>query len=801
MRQFFLFITCVLYIQTANAQKVELVSSSTGDPIPSVAVFNTVKLKSTISDESGIADLTQFNSSDTLFFQHSSFILLKLPYEIAISKKVIKLERKNVLIPEFIISATKHRETQHDIAGMVDVVGSKKLSYLPVLNSADLLTNTGNIFVQKSQAGGGSPVLRGFEANKVLLIVDGIRMNNAIFRSGHLQNSLTIDNAILDRAEIVYGPSSVIYGSDALGGVIHYITKEPILSDTNIVMAQAGAYTQYASATNTNKNHVHFNIGGKSFASLTSFTLSRFGNIKMGNRRDPFYGDWGKQKWYVERIDNTDSVVVNPNPEIIKLASYNQIDVLQKFRYSPDQSSDHTLNIQYSNSSNINRHDQLNNLKDDYPEFAEWYYGPQKRFLASTQSLFKATEGIFSNFVVTLGYQNIEESRFTRNFNADTLFKQIEGVQVFSGNFDFMKFLDGKNKFNYGVEVNHNLVSSGATKENIISGVELPTLSRYPDAGANTWSFAAYGLYKRYLHSKLIASLGVRTQYYALNSAYGDMYYELPEIFKDISLENKSLTGHVSLIYHHNRSTKINFVLSNGFRSPNLDDLAKIRLTSGKLTLPNPDLVPEQSYNAELGILKTFDGYIQINANYFVDYLTNVIVRDSFAFPDGANTLWFQGEPKETYVNVNSSEGIIHGFSMNMISDLNSDISFKGTLNYTYGRDLSEDLPLAHIPPIFGRANFSYETKSLTAEIYFIYTGWKRIEDMVLTSEDKRDEATEHGFPGWYTSNITASYKFTDQIIFQLAVENVTNNFYQAFASGVPAPGINFIGTLRLDFK
>ncbi len=801
MKLYFLFIISVLFIQISIAQKVKLVSSSTGDPIPSVAIYNSTKLKSVITDESGTADLSHFNVSDTLFFQHSSFISLQLPYAVAVSKKEIHLERKNVLIPEFVITATKHREIQHDIAGKVDVIASKKLSSLPIQNSADLLTYTGNIFVQKSQVGGGSPVLRGFEANKILLVVDGVRMNNAIYRSGHLQNSLTIDNAILDRAEIIYGPSSVIYGSDALGGVIHYITKDPVLADTSKSIMKAGAYTQYATAANTYKNHLHFNIGGKSVASFSSFTLSRFGNMKMGTRRDPFYGEWGLQKWYVERINNKDSIVENPNPDVLNLASYGQIDLVQKFRFSPDHSSDHILNIQYSSSSNINRHDELNNIEGGEPEFAEWYYGPQKRFMVSTQSLFKATQGMFSNFVVTLGYQNIEESRYTRNFNEDTLFTQVEGVQVFSGNFDFVKFLDGKNTLNYGVDLNQNLVSSGATKENIITGIELPTLSRYPDAGATTWNVAAYGLYKRYIHEKLIASFGIRSQYYSLNSSFGKMYYELPGSFQDISLSNMSLTGNVSLIYDYRRDTKISLILSHGFRSPNLDDLAKIRLTSGKLTLPNPDLNPEQSYNAEIGFSKTFDGYIQINANYFVDYLANVIVREPFAFSDGADSLLFQGRYRSTYVNVNSSEGIIHGFSMNMISDLNSSISFKSTLNYTYGRDLTGDLPLAHIPPVFGRTNFSYEIKNFSAEIYFMYAGWKRIEDMSLTGEDKHDEGTEYGYPGWYTANINASYKIVDQVIFQLAVENVTNNFYQPFASGVPAPGINFIGTLRLDFK
>ena len=100
--------------------------------------------------------------------------------------------------------------------------------------SADLLYYGGEIRIQKSQGAGGSPVIRGFEANRVLLVIDGVRMNNAIYRSGHLQNAITIDPYALERTEIIFGPSSVGYGSDALGGVVHFYTKKPKINNEKI---------------------------------------------------------------------------------------------------------------------------------------------------------------------------------------------------------------------------------------------------------------------------------------------------------------------------------------------------------------------------------------------------------------------------------------------------------------------------------------------------------------------------------------------------------------------------------------
>ena len=207
---------------------------------------------------------------------------------------------------------------------------------------------------------------------------------------------------------------------------------------------------------------------------------------------------------------------------------------------------------------------------------------------------------------------------------------------------------------------------------------------------------------------------------------------------------------------------------------------------------------PEYSYNAEFGISKTFDGYIQLNGSYFVSYLTNVIVRVPYEFPDGSDSLYYDGEYLKAFVNDNSDRGLIHGFNINMISDLNSSVSFKGTINYTFGRDLSNDEPLAHIPPVFGRAEIIYEAKKFTHEFAFIYSGWKRIEDMAKTGEDNEEEGTEYGFPGWYTINLKTTLRVSSNIAVQFAAENVTSNFYKPFATAVAAPGLNFIITLHV---
>jgi hemoglobin/transferrin/lactoferrin receptor protein len=133
-------------------------------------------------------------------------------------------------LDEVIIYSNKFAERKKNIVQKIDVIQAQQIAQLNTQNMGDLLSNTGNVFVQKSQQGGSSPIIRGFEASRVLLVVDGIRMNNAIYRAGHLQNVITVDQNMLERVEVLYGPASTLYGSDALGGVVHMRTKMPRLS-------------------------------------------------------------------------------------------------------------------------------------------------------------------------------------------------------------------------------------------------------------------------------------------------------------------------------------------------------------------------------------------------------------------------------------------------------------------------------------------------------------------------------------------------------------------------------------------
>ena len=204
------------FVYTLNAQQIiHFYDESTWQPIAGVEVsFNNQNL---VSDQKGNILVSDLFSSTMLSIYHPDFESIIVSYSLIMEKKhKIGLKSNANTFDETVISASKVEEKKKDVAQKIQVLKSSELQFQNQSSMADVMSNSGNVFVQKSQQGGGSPIIRGFETNKVLMVVDGIRMNNAIYRGGHVQNIITLDNSMMDRVEVVFGPGSVVYGSDAI---------------------------------------------------------------------------------------------------------------------------------------------------------------------------------------------------------------------------------------------------------------------------------------------------------------------------------------------------------------------------------------------------------------------------------------------------------------------------------------------------------------------------------------------------------------------------------------------------------
>ncbi len=708
---------------------------------------------------------------------------------------------KTITLDEVIISASKTEEKKSEVPYSIETIKSRDIEFSNPQTSADMLLNSGTVFVQKSQQGGGSPVMRGFEASRVLIVVDGVRMNNAIYRAGHLQDVITLDNAMLDHTEIIFGPSSTIYGSDALGGVMHFFTKQPSFGSEKMLI-KANSFIRWSSANNEKTGHADVNLGWKRFASLTGITWSDFGDLRSGKNKDDDSDTLFLRNFYVQTINGMDSMIKNSNPYIQKFSGYRQYDITQKFSFKQNDKILHTLNLQYSNSSDIPRYDRLTDKSGGNLRFAEWYYGPQKRSLASLNSEFTSPCTIYDKLKTTLAWQIIGQDRISRRFkNANKTF-QTEDVQVFSMNADLVKFIGPKHELRYGIEGVHNDVQSAAKAMNIVTGTESAAPTRYPDGGSAMTTFAAYISHKFRISEKMILSDGIRFSHCQLKSEFSDdTFYPFP--FDKIEQNSNALTGNIGLVMKPAADWKISVSGASGFRTPNVDDLTKIFDSApGTLIVANPDLKPEKAYNAELGIEKIFARKIKCSVAGWYTLLTDAMVVRDFKY-SGQDSVLYNGVISRVQAVQNTDEAFITGLSGTLAVEINENISFTTTISYTYGRyhitANDTTVPLDHIAPPFGKTSLVYKKGKIQAEGYALYNGRKMLSDYSPSGEDNLQYATPGGMPGWVTFNLKASVRLTKILGIQAGIENILDTHYRYFASGISAAGRNFTATLRVN--
>ena len=813
------FLLIFFFFNSAFSQKIIVIDSESGKSISNVTVFGKKSMKSMISDKNGNLELDIFSSNDTLVFGHLSYDNL-ITQKKSIKGSVVSLNPAAQALKEVILSVARSRESKEKISKKVSVLNSVDVELNVPQTSADLLTYASGVRVQKSQGGGGSPAIRGFEANRILLVVDGVRMNNAIYRSGHLQNSLTISPYSLERTEIIYGPSSVGYGSDALGGVIHYFTKTPKFN--NQKKWSINGLSSYNTRLKNKVQNFDIEHNSKLWASYTNFSFSNFGDIVMGSNRNHGFESWGLDYHYLDQEKFNESIILNTDPKTQKGTSYDQFDFLQKFNFKLSEFSNLVLNFQKSKSSNINRYDKLNELKEGVYKYAEWYYGPQDRTLASVQIKSSRKNKLSDSRKILFAYQKIKESRHARRFNQLLKSNQLEKLDVFSLNIDLQKVLSNNSSLAYGFELVNNSVYSNAYLQsfNVLSDLSLnetnrvfETPTRYPSQRGSYNTSAMYYEIRKDLSQNSNINIGMRYTNTHLEAKWDDN-----EIIKaklnDVTTTNSSLTTSIGLVYRTNDQWKINANFSGGFRSPNIDDIGKIREQKGILSVPNSSLKPEYAYNSEIGISnfseKTRSGF---SLNVYYTHISKHIMRDFFEVLDDTSTtdsktILFYNEEVTTMANVNKGNGYIYGSTLDIKKSLNKSVILNGNITYTYGKNTELDQFIPSISPLFGRLSLNFKYDKSESEISYKFSGSKSPDKYSLGGEDGLEETPIaydlkygfHGMPSWGVFKISSSYIFSKKLKTILILDNLFDIHYREFASGISAPGRNLNIVLSYRF-
>ena len=794
--KFFIFLAL-----SSSAQQIIVVDEISNEPIPGSVVFNYLTTKSAISDFDGRVEIKEFRDFEKVYFRHLSY------HNTSIRKSAIQdtvfLSPKSTSLNEVVISASKFAQSKKEVPQNIISIDSKDIQLSNPQTSADLLSNSGRVFVQKSQLGGGSPMIRGFSTNRLLITVDGVRLNNAIFRSGNVQNVLSVNPFNVEKTEVILGSGSVIYGSDAIGGVMNFYTTTPKLSITTKPLLTSRSTIRYASASNERTAHLDFNLGFQKWGFHSSVSVSDFGDLKMGKQGPDDY----LSLYYSESLNGQDMMTPNTTPRVQKFTNFSQMHLAQKVIYKASDDLKFDLGLHYSTTSDYPRYDRLATLSDDGSlRYAEWNYGPQDWLLANVQMTKLSSRSTFYDKIkISAAYQNFKESRINRKFNSDTRKIRNENVDALSFNLDFNKQLSDRSNISYGTEYIYNKVGSKGCSESLSTNAVEVIASRYPD-GSKWQTMAAYLSYKYKPNTKLTVQSGIRYNYVIIDAdmSKNNAFYDFP--FNTANLETSAVTGTLGFSWVPNNTFIWKLNTTTAFRAPNIDDIGKtFDSQNGLVVVPNSSLKPEYAYGAELGVTVNLNESVLFDSSVYYTYLDNALVRKPFEV-NGENQMMYDTELSDIQAIQNASRSWIYGFEAGIKILFSKQLKLTSQYSYVHGTQEETpgvELPVRHAAPVFGNTHVIWKHNKLQMDGFVNYNG-------ALRSSAISEELADHLFaldsqgnpyaPSWYTINLRTQFDFNTSVSFVGAIENITNQRYRPYSSGIASAGTNLIMAITYKF-
>ena len=782
-------------------QAVTVSDQEDHQPLERVTFSSETPNASAVTDAGGKVNISALKGAATIQIRMIGYQTQTVSYdELAKQPAVLYLKSGPISLDQVVVTANRWSQSSRDVPAKITTISAKDVAFQNPQTAADLLAISGEVFIQKSQQGGGSPMIRGFSTNRLLIAVDGVRMNTAIFRSGNLQNVIALDPFAIARTEVLFGPGSVVYGSDAIGGVMSFYTLTPKFATGARPLVSGSTTGRYSSANSELTGHADVNVGWKKWALVTSVSHNHFGDLRMGANGPSQY----LRPEYVERINNEDRVVPNADPRVQRPSGYSQLNLTQKVRFKPGERWDFNYGFHYSTTSDYARYDRLLRYRRGLPRSAQWTYGPQTWLMNNVSMSHTASGSLYDQMTVRLAHQFFEESRIDRDLQDAERRTTREKVNAFSASIDFDKRIASNQRIFYGLEAVYNDVVSTATNLDISTNVSAPGAPRYPKS---TWaSYAAYLTYQLKASDRVTVQAGARYNQFALNSQFETTFYPFP--FTTATLNKGALTGSLGVVYNPSQSWALSANLSTGFRSPNVDDVGKVFDSApGSVVIPNPALNAEYAYNAEVGIAKVIGHSLKVDVTGYYTLLDNALVRRTFTL-NGRDSILYNGELSQVQAIQNAANARVYGLQAGFNWTLSPSFQLSSQFTYQKGDEELDDgttSPLRHAAPWFGITRLRYTARKLLMEVYGVYNG--KVTNKKLAQEEQGKEYIyavggdgKPYSPGWYTLNAKAQYLLIDNLSINVGVENLSDQRYRPYSSGLVAPGRNFILALRARF-
>jgi hemoglobin/transferrin/lactoferrin receptor protein len=418
----------------------------------------------------------------------------------------------------------------------------------------------------------------------------------------------------------------------------------------------------------------------------------------------------------------------------------------------------------------------------------------------------RGNSSFYDDFQLSLAHQAFEESRIDRSFNKSERTSRTEEVNAYSVNLDFIKNTGERNLFFYGLEYVQNDVLSRGTSEDIAQGIFSGAPSRYPDA---TWrSLAAYVNNEFRWSQQWTLQAGLRYNRFSLDADFRDNQEYFPLPFEEASLANNALTGSLGAVFRPGGKWVIRVNAGTAFRAPNVDDVGKIFDSEpGAVVVPNADLEAEQAYNLDLGVATTIGRRVNLDITAYYTSLQNALVRRNFTL-NGQDSILYDGTLSRVQAMQNAAKANVYGLQFGLNIDLPRGFAFRSNVNIQRGEEELDDgsvSPSRHAAPFFGVSRLTYEAGPLRLQAYVQFQGERSFENLSVDERGKdeiyaKDNQGRNYAPAWYTLNVKAQYQVSESFSLSGGLENMTDQRYRPYSSGLSGPGRHFILAANVDF-
>jgi outer membrane receptor protein involved in Fe transport len=648
-----------------------------------------------------------------------------------------------------VVTATRIERSALDVAEAISVVSAEDVERRAPDVLAELLRGVPGVFFQQTTPGQAIPIIRGLKGSQVLHLVDGMRLNNALFRDAPNQYLALVDAYAMQRTELVRGSAPSLYGADAMGGVVQVLTAEPTFDD-NEWTAESRLYGAWNSADSSLTGRAEAAAGDSAGALSGGVTWQDFGDRRTGGG------------------------------EVVRPTGYRSEAADIKFRHDLRERSELMLSAQYLEQPSTPRTDELvPGYGQETPNSSIYEFMPNRREFLHARYRLESDSAWFSRFEAHLGRQVITDDRLAQEFGAEDITREFNESELdgLTLQFNTPWCADGgaDRELVWGFEFYADTVSSSRFVRAPGDPVGDEVAPRFPDG--STMDSAAVYASNHWSWERLSIDAGLRYSWFEIYLPAGNQVDE-------VRLEPTDFTGDVHLGYDLAPGLRLVANAGRGFRPPNIFDLGTLGARPGnRFNVPNTDLQPETVWSYDLGLKVSNANWQAEVFAWYSDYQDKIGSR-------------FTGEvtPEGRLVvqSANLNEARLYGLESGLRYLVDDRLELYGVLNYSRGEEIDAEVatvPGDRIPPLNARLGLVWEpTERWRLEPYLDFADRQdRLSPRDL--EDPRIDPT--GTDGWGTVNLLASWEATEQATLGLKLENIGDNTYREHGSGIDAPGRN----------